>query len=119
MKTLISFAIALCLIAALSCNNEQATNYTQNIDIKKITSNVSTNLNDVDFIDSHYGFIVGDSGTVIKTNNGGETWENIDVGLFLYLYEHNIVLSEVKALDFRNWCYKKERDSRSHGKVKA
>lgn len=33
----------------------------------------------------------------------------LDVALFLYLFEHNEILSKVSALDFRNWCYKKEK----------
>ena len=38
------------------------------------TSPVTKNLNDVYFIDNLTGWAVGDSGTVIKTTNGGQAW---------------------------------------------
>lgn len=38
------------------------------------TSGVSTNLNDVYFVNEDYGWAVGDAGTVIETEDGGTTW---------------------------------------------
>lgn len=40
-------------------------------------SGVSVFLRDVFFVDSHYGWAVGDSGIVIATTNGGEKWKSI------------------------------------------
>jgi|GEM_PF-3864633 len=36
---------------------------------------VSTNLSGITFIDSFHGWILGDSGTILHTNDGGSTWE--------------------------------------------
>ena len=48
-------------------------------------------LNDVDFVNSEYGFAVGIFGVLIKTTNGGnswtESWGNIDPNLFWIHYE--------------------------------
>ena len=38
-------------------------------------SGVATNLNDVSFFNTTLGMIVGDSGTILATNDGGESWE--------------------------------------------
>jgi len=35
------------------------------------------NLNSVDFWDASVGFIVGDKGKTLVTNNGGETWGEV------------------------------------------
>lgn len=39
----------------------------------------------------------------------------LDTYLFLYLPDHDMSLSQVNALDFRNWCYAKERE---HSQIK-
>jgi len=46
-------------------------------EMKKITANVSENLYDVDFIDENTGYVVGDSGLVMITNDRGESWNVI------------------------------------------
>ena len=38
-------------------------------------SGVTTDLNDVSFLDSNLGMIVGDNGIILATNDGGENWE--------------------------------------------
>ena len=38
-------------------------------------SGVSTDLNEVSFLDATLGMIVGDSGTILATDDGGESWE--------------------------------------------
>lgn len=38
-----------------------------------------TTLNDVDFINSNFGMAVGNGGTLLKTTNGGESWEIIEL----------------------------------------
>ena len=39
-----------------------------------LESSVNNHLNDVCFVDSLYGWAVGDSGTIIATTDGGKTW---------------------------------------------
>lgn len=41
-------------------------------EVKK--SGVTTALYDITFVDSLYGWAVGDSGTIIQTTDGGTTW---------------------------------------------
>ncbi len=42
--------------------------------IEKVESNVKYNLNSIFFINEKNGIAVGDSGTIIFSNNGGNTW---------------------------------------------
>lgn len=47
----------------------------QNFEWTEQTSNTSEHLRDVDFVNSTDGWAVGESGTIINTNDGGDTWE--------------------------------------------
>lgn len=40
----------------------------------KIPSGTSRSLNDLHFVHAHTGYCVGDSGTVLKTTDGGNSW---------------------------------------------
>jgi photosystem II stability/assembly factor-like uncharacterized protein len=40
----------------------------------KVKSGISTRLSDVDFVDEYYGWVVGDSGTILNSKNGGTIW---------------------------------------------
>lgn len=42
-------------------------------------------LNDINFYDENYGLVVGDSGTIAYTDNGGESWTLQDSGTNEYL----------------------------------
>lgn len=42
--------------------------------IEVLRSGVSTSLNAVCFVDTQYGWVVGDSATIIATTDGGQTW---------------------------------------------
>ncbi len=42
-----------------------------------INSNTNNNLNDIVFTSSNIGYIVGDNGTVLKTNDSGNNWSSI------------------------------------------
>ncbi len=46
---------------------------------QKKTSPVTKTLNDVEFINNTNGYVVGNTGTVLKTTDGGETWTNVSV----------------------------------------
>ena len=47
-------------------------------------------LNSIDFINEEEGYIGGMSSTLLHTENGGETWQPIDLGLDKYLNVTNI-----------------------------
>ncbi len=44
-------------------------------------SGTSATLNDISFINTGTGFIVGDSGVILKTTNSGLNWNRIDIGI--------------------------------------
>jgi len=44
-------------------------------------SGVTVDLNDICFVDRWNGWAVGDSGTVICTTDGGQTWIKIETGI--------------------------------------
>ena len=64
-----------CFIAQ-SCNE----NITEVIDIDgtwtKVKSGVTEGLYDIDFVDLQNGWVVGDSGIILHTVDGGESWEH-------------------------------------------
>ena len=39
-----------------------------------------TNFNDLHFVDAKHGWIVGEKGMIIHTNDGGQTWERQETG---------------------------------------
>ncbi|MGD8777664.1 MAG: protein kinase [Ignavibacteria bacterium] len=45
--------------------------------VDKLESGTANKLNAVKFIDDRYGFVLGDSGTVLTTTNSGENWNSI------------------------------------------
>jgi len=47
-----------------------------NFSVISQTSGVTANFNGVTFFDTHVGWVVGDSGALIVTKNGGLTWED-------------------------------------------
>ncbi|MBK9333475.1 MAG: hypothetical protein IPM96_13985 [Ignavibacteria bacterium] len=55
-------------------------------------SGVITDLKSVDFVDSLIGFCVGDSGRILKTINGGISWDIISTGY----------LSNLNSVEFVN-----------------
>ena len=49
-------------------------------------SGTTANLNSVYFINDSTGFVVGDSGVILKTNNGGLNWLSQNIGTSIYLF---------------------------------
>ncbi|NQV18159.1 MAG: right-handed parallel beta-helix repeat-containing protein [Armatimonadetes bacterium] len=70
MKTKILFYLLILLPVILTCQ----TNWIL------LDSGTAQNLNSVDFFDGNIGLVVGESGTILKTTNGGETWDNVTSG---------------------------------------
>lgn len=44
-------------------------------------------LNEVFFIDSRQGWIVGEAGTLLRTRNGGESWQQVEVGTTTTMFD--------------------------------
>jgi len=55
-------------------------------------SNTIQNLNEVTFADENTGYVCGDTGTVLKTTDGGESWVSLNTGN----------LSNLKGISFIN-----------------
>jgi photosystem II stability/assembly factor-like uncharacterized protein len=45
-----------------------------------LTSQTTQNLWGVSFVDANTGYVCGDSGTILKTTNGGTTWTPLNSG---------------------------------------
>ncbi len=86
MKTNLYIPIILILISA-SCSNTTMTPLAPPKLAKiMLTSGVTNNLNSVFFEDTQNGFAVGDSGTIITTTNGGESWSKVQTNFSKRLY---------------------------------
>jgi|GEM_PF-1647409 len=61
-------------------------------------------LNDVDFVDSEHGWIVGDFGTILRTVDGGRSWKFLDHGITFLTqsWPNQIHFSEVDFFDALN-----------------
>lgn len=79
MKTLSYFLILICL-SAMSCSNapEQQVIITTPF-ISALSSGTNATLNGAFFEDASKGYIVGDSGTLITTSDGGFTWNKVSL----------------------------------------
>lgn len=82
MKTLSYFLILVCA-SAMSCSNvSNQPAITLTPQITTLNSGTTTNLNGVFFEDAAKGYIVGDSGTLITTTDGGTTWSKVALSTF-------------------------------------
>ena len=52
-------------------------------------------LNDVDFANPSLGIAVGESGTILKSSNGGTSWKTLSSGTVSYLSKVEMITSEV------------------------
>lgn len=71
----------------------QVLTQTDSLHWKFQNSGVGVDLRDVFFIDSLYGWAVGDSGTVIATSDGGENWEK------LAMFTDSVEFKQIQFLD--------------------
>lgn len=77
------------LLIGLSCTDNSFTPTTYDDDATSDTSylwipletNTTRNLNRIVFEDTLLGIIVGDNNTILRTSDGGETWEDMDDGI--------------------------------------
>jgi photosystem II stability/assembly factor-like uncharacterized protein len=51
-----------------------------------LNSGTTKNLTDIYFVDQNTGFIAGESGTILKTTNGGVNWSSLNSGTSEWLY---------------------------------
>lgn len=48
---------------------------------KKVNLSIESKLNDIDFVDNKYGWIVGDGGLILYSSDGGDSWQKQDCPL--------------------------------------
>jgi len=63
-----------------------------------LDSGTVQNLNSVDFFDANIGLVVGQSGTILKTTNGGETWDNVTSGTYNNLNGVSFVNADIAVV---------------------
>lgn len=80
------FLIFLIIFGFWSCTNNVTPIVQKTSTVKKIQTVVTKDLFGVDFFDSNHGFAVGDSGTILKTTDGGNNWTNLNSGIINTLY---------------------------------
>ncbi len=80
MKNLISLVLFL-LFSNSFAQSGWVTQYTSS----------TKNINDIQFINSLTGFAVADTGTVLKTTNGGQNWINYSINISDPMYRINFV----------------------------
>ena len=81
MKTIFVCAVFLLLSSLASAQSGWVTQYTS----------LTKNINDVQFINSLTGFAAADTGTVLKTTNGGQNWIQYKVNISDPIYRINFV----------------------------
>ncbi len=101
MKTIISSLITVLLINIAS--------FAQSGWIQQ-TSNTTRTLNDVFFIDPQKGWIVADSGTFLKTTNGGVNWTVQSLPFYrplntVFFINENVGYAGGGFLDIANFGY--------------
>ncbi|MCF6268376.1 MAG: YCF48-related protein [Melioribacteraceae bacterium] len=75
VKILICFSFTFSLF--VSCHkSENPVSIKQEVGYWEIISIETNGLNKIFFVDSENGWVVGDSGKIIYSNNGGKTWQN-------------------------------------------
>lgn len=72
---------------------------------EKIESHTQNNLTDIDFFNNDFGVICGGFGTVLKTENGGEDWIPLNIGI-KYSLMKVFILNENEFFISRTGLYK-------------
>ncbi len=66
------------LVLLFGCSKAEDTDASE---WKKLVSNTSQSLTDIQFLDNNFGLTCGSFGTLLKTENAGDSWQDIDVGI--------------------------------------
>ena len=77
--TTVIFLLTFCFNACSEKSNEPNM-ITVNPVVSQISTTFTFNLNKIEFYNSSIGYAVGDSGAIIKTINGGDSWQVLNSG---------------------------------------
>lgn len=83
------FLILYLFLSASGCDSKRSP--TVGVDeepgwVRINTTELTQTLRDVQFVDGQTGFAVGDSGTILKTTDGGKVWNRQNGGTVRHLY---------------------------------
>ena len=71
---LIILVVTIQLLIISHCNINVTEGYIESSNWTKVESGVNNRLYDIDFPDEQNGWVVGDSGIILNSKNGGESW---------------------------------------------
>jgi len=87
----------------ISCRKDKISPPSSNwIVINKVTDK---NLNDIEFYNNNFGLISGSFGTLLKTQNGGDSWQELNVGTN-HSFTKSFILNENEFYTSRKGLYK-------------
>ncbi|CAM1363409.1 conserved protein of unknown function [Tenacibaculum soleae] len=101
MKNLIYLFIMT--LGIVSCSNDDNLSSSSNWNI--INNITNKNLTDIEFYNNDFGLISGSLGTLLKTENGGESWSVMNVGLN-HSFVKAFILNENEFFTSRVGIYK-------------
>mgnify|MGYP002795113395 CR=1 FL=1 len=92
MKKLAYLICALFIV--FGCSKSDDTNGVQESNWKVLETPTTNDLTDIHFSSNDFGLACGSSGTFLKTENAGETWQSLDVCVgysFLALFALSLI----------------------------
>ena len=101
MKKLIYLFIVT--LGIISCNKDDDLSNSSNWEI--LNNDAYKSLTDIEFYNNKFGVISGSFGTLLKTENGGENWEELNVGLN-HSFLRTFILNENEFFTSRLGIYK-------------
>ncbi|MCU0431361.1 MAG: YCF48-related protein [Cytophagaceae bacterium] len=75
-----SFYVAICLFLFASCSEiicEEKETKNKDVSFFKIEASVKENLKSVSFVSEDTGYVCGNNGVILKTTDGGKTWNSL------------------------------------------
>ncbi len=103
MKKLAYLICALFIV--FGCSKSDDTNGVQESNWKVLETPTTNDLTDIHFSSNDFGLACGSSGTFLKTENAGETWQSLDVGVG-YSFLSVFALNENEFYTSRTGLYK-------------
>lgn len=101
MKKIIYLSVLICGI--ISCSNDDLSE--RNNSWIQINKNPYNGLTDVEFYNDDFGLISGWFGTLLKTEDGGESWQELDVSINATFLK-TFILNENEFFTSRGGLYK-------------
>lgn len=106
--------VALIFISMLSCNKDDDN---QNSGMfERLSINTTESITDISFIDENQGIVCGSLGFMAKTNDGGKTWSQLNVGVN-HSFSSAFMLNEQSFYTARIGIYKTNNSGNSFNEL--